>query len=253
MSNVHGSDSLSDWLATPQGQYLLKWEQARFDLMVTNIFGYNAVQIGLPDHQFLGASRISHRFVGAPCGDAQVLTVPYTLPFATSSLDLVLLPHVLEFSHHPHEVLREVERVLVPDGSVIVTGFNPFSLFGVRRALARNKDKPPWSGHYFSVMRIRDWLALLSFETQNGCFGCYAPPMRSEKWIERWAWMDRAGDRWWPVCGGAYMLHGVKRVHSMRLIMPKWRTKAAAKKGLSPIAGRDREVAKTHKTDYKTD
>lgn len=250
MTSVHGSDDWSDWLATPQGQYLLKWEEAKLDAMVADIFGYNAVQIGLPDRPLLRASRISHRVVAARASrHAQVLTEAHALPFATASIDLVLLAHVLEFSRHPHEVLREVERVLVPEGSVIVAGFNPFSLFGLRRALARNRSTSPWSGHYFTAMRIRDWLELLGFETEPSSYGCYAPPMRSTKWIERWRFMDRAGDRWWPVFGGVYVLHGVKRVQGMRLIMPKWRDNAAPKKGLSPIARRDRKVARNlHET-----
>lgn len=250
MSRIHVEDGFSDWLATPQGRYLLQWEQARFDAMVADIFGYNAVQIGLPTHPFLRSSRISFCFASAEQGAAQLLAEPFALPLATASLDLVLLPHVLEFSRHPHQVLREVERVLVPEGSVIISGLNPFSLFGLRRMLARRDNRHPWRGHYFSALRIKDWLALLGFETQSGGFGCFAPPMASAKWIERCAFMDRAGERWWPVCGGAYILQGVKRVQGMRLIMPKWRDNHASKKALSPVARRTRNIAgNTQKTD----
>ncbi len=193
---------------------------------------------------------MSHRFASSVGATAQVLAEPFALPFATSSIDLVLLPHVLEFSRHPHQVLREVERVLVPEGNVIITGFNPFSLFGLRRALARNKGDCPWQGHYFSAMRIKDWLTLLGFETQSGGFGCYAPPVSSDKWLERWRFMDGAGVRWWPICGGVYILQGVKRVQGMRLIMPKWRDNHAEKKGLSPVTRRGRRIAgSAHKAE----
>ncbi|MGL1833854.1 class I SAM-dependent methyltransferase [Rhodocyclaceae bacterium SMB388] len=250
MSSIHVAQTFSDWLSTPQGQYLLQWEQSRFDAMVADIFGYNAVQIGLPAQPFLRSNRISYRLSTAEQGEAQLLCDPFALPLATTSVDLVLLPHVLEYSRHPHQVLREVERVLVPEGSVIIAGFNPFSLFGLRRALARRGASVPWQGHYFSAPRIRDWLTLLGFDTQSGGLGCYAPPMSSNKWIERWGFMDRVGSRWWPFCGGVYMLQGIKRVHGMRLITPKWRDNHASKKALSPVARRTRNLpGNSHKTD----
>lgn len=228
-----------DWLASPQGQYLLRWEQAKFDIMVSDIFGYNAVQIGLPDQPFLRNSRIPYRFHCAEQGEAAALTRAYALPFASASLDLVVLPHVLEFSPQPHQVLREVERVLVPEGSVIIAGFNPFSLWGLRRTVARGDARYPWQGSYLSVLRVKDWMALLGFETQSGSFGCYAPAVTSEKWIARWGFMDKAGDRWWPVCGGAYMIQGVKRVPGMRLLTPNWRTARRTARRLSPIVQRE--------------
>lgn len=250
MSSIHASDDFSAWLQTTQGEYLLGWEQERFDALVADIFGYNAVQIGLPSHPFLRASRISYRFEVDVAGPATLHSEAFALPLASASVDLVLLPHVLEFSRHPHEVLREVERVLVPEGSVLISGLNPFSLFGLRRALSRSGGRQPWRGHYYSAARIRDWLTLLGFDIQPGEFGCHGPPVGSIKWRQRFAFMDRFGRRWWPVCGGAYILHGIKRVQGMRLILPKWRNNHASKKGLSPVARRDRgAMGRTHKTD----
>ncbi|NMG31177.1 class I SAM-dependent methyltransferase [Aromatoleum evansii] len=234
--------SLSDWLETPQGSYLLRWEQAKFDLMVADIFGYNAVQIGLPEYDFLRGNRIPFRFHCARSGDIAVVAEGAALPFASASIDLVLLPHVLEFSRNPHQVLREVERVLVPEGSVIIAGFNPLSLWGLRRLVARRSGSYPWRGQYLSVRRTKDWLALLGFETQAGSFGCYAPAFASTKWLERWGFMDKAGDRWWPICGGAYIIQGIKRVQGMRLITPNWRDARAAAKRLSPVTHRGRQV-----------
>ena len=233
-----------DWLETPQGRYLLGWEQAALDRVVADIFGYYAVQLGLPQVPLLGANRMPHRLCCAPDG-ADVRANAFELPFATGSLDLVLLPHVLEFSPHPHRVLREVERVLVPEGSVVISGFNPFSLWGARRLVAKRTAAVPWTGHFRSAMRIRDWLTLLGFEVQGSAFGAYAPPAGSPSWLERWRFMDRAGPRWWPVLGGSYLLHGVKRVHGMRLITPQWRGNKATAKRLSPIAQRDGSTRKT--------
>jgi SAM-dependent methyltransferase len=250
MLNSHGEDGLASWFATPQGQYVLRWEQARLDAMVADIFGYNALQLGLPHNEFLRTNRISYRFCSAAHGSADILTEAHALPLASASLDLVVLPHVLEFSPQPHQVLREVERVLVSEGSAIIIGFNPYSLWGVRKLLARKKAGMPWQGHYFSASRIKDWLTLLGFETLSGDFGCYAPPLTTAKWLERWRLLDRMGGRWWPVGGGVYVLHAIKRVQGMRLITPNWRDLRAARKNLSPVARRGRGVVgNAHKTD----
>lgn len=227
-----------EWLQTPQGRYLLDWEQDGLDRLVADLFGYHAVQLGLPGFELLRANRMPRRINCGPQG-RDLRCSEYELPFATGSLDLVLLPHVLEFSAHPHRVLREVERVLVPEGSVVISGFNPLSLWGLRRLLARRGAEAPWSGHYRSAMRIRDWLTLLGFEIQESRFGCYAPPLRAPQWLERWGCIDRAGSRWWPVLGAGYLLHGVKRVQGMRLITPHWRGRKAVAKRLSPVAQRD--------------
>jgi len=239
--------SLSEWFAGPQGGYLLAREQQRIDAVVADVFGYNALQVGLPAHDLLRANRIAHRFTCDRNETAVVRADPSELPFATSSIDLVLLPHVLEFSRNPHHILREVERVLVPEGSVVITAFNPFSLYGMRRMCSRGRGNHPWRGHYFSVPRLRDWLTLLGFETPGAAFGCYAPPTSSAGWQQRWQFLERFGQRCWPVCGGFFLLHGIKRVQGMRLITPQWRSTKAAAKQLAPIA-RGRRIAPTNRT-----
>ena len=225
-----------DWLATSQGQYVLAWEKSKFDLLVSDIFGFNALQLGLAQHDFLAANRMPFKF---RCDDRETLNVAvrgasWQLPFASGSLDLVLMPHLLEFEAQPHRILREVERVLVPEGQVIVSGFNPYSLWGVRRKFARGGAPPPWRGQYLSVPRLKDWFALLSFETQAGAFGCYAPPVATE--LQRWRLLELAGNRWWPIAGAAYIIRAIKRVHGMRLITPVWHRQGARAKALAPVA-----------------
>ena len=236
---------LSRWLETPLGRYLMDWERAGLERMVADIFGYRAVQIGLPALDLLAANRMPFRFRCARVGSAAVLAHEFELPFATASIDLVLMPHVLEFSADPHSVLREVERVLVAEGSVVLSGLNPLSLWGVRRLAARADGALPWRGHYRSVMRIKDWLTLLGFEVLECESGCHVPAVSSAAWLERWRFMDRIGARWWPLLGGAYLMHGVKRVQGMRLITPQWRDGKARAKRLSTVAQRNDDTRKT--------
>ncbi|MDR0700967.1 MAG: class I SAM-dependent methyltransferase [Azoarcus sp.] len=234
------------WLQTPLGGYFAAWEQARLDAMLADIFGYNALQIGLADMDLLRANRMPLHICAAraPWPDnsthtrtARVLTEETALPFANASLDLVVLAHVLEFSASPHHVLREVERVLVPEGSVVICGFNPYSLWGCRRR-AHAHGQWPWRGQYFSASRVRDWLLLLGFEMQSSQFGCYAPAVNRPEWLARWKWLDRIGRRCWPVCGAAWIMHGIKRVAGARLIQPSWREKRARAENLSPVVRR---------------
>ena len=215
------AQSLSEWFATEQGGYVLRRERDYFDRTVADIFGYNALQLGLPEHDFLSNSRVPLRFTAGNQPGNAVRLICAELPFASTSLDLVLMPHLLEFAEHPHQILREAERVLMAEGSLILSGFNPFSLWGMHRALGR-KQGVPWNGHFITLPRLKDWLALLGFEVVGGRFAAYAPPFRQQKWLERASFMERAGDRWWAVSGGVYFLHAVKRVPGMRLIKPRW-------------------------------
>ena len=227
-----------DWLTSPAGQYVLNWEQVKHDELVADIFGFNAVQLSLPCHDFLRANRMPFRFRcddGRYDGVSEVRSDLHYLPFANNSIDLVVMPHTLEFDANPHQVLREVERVLVPEGHVIVTGFNPFSLWGARRKLSRREALPPWRGAYLSVPRLKDWFSLLGFEMQAGFFGCYAPAVTQEKWLRRFQFMDAAGDRWWPIAGAVYVVQAVKRQAGMRLITPAWHDRKLRAKALVSI------------------
>jgi SAM-dependent methyltransferase len=243
---------LGSWLRTAPGRYLLQWEQDHLDREVTDAFGFHALQLGLPELEGLRANRMPHRWVACdslhtpeplqlppPPSDLHISTLPPeqpvslrcefdALPFPAASIDLVVLPHALELARDPHLTLREVERVLVPEGRLIVAGFNPASLWGLRqrtgrlaRGLGLGRGRSlylPRAGEFIGYWRLRDWLRLLGFELQGGQFGCWRPPVSTERWLERCAWMDPVGERWWPVLGSVYFMVAVKRVHGMRLV-----------------------------------
>lgn len=192
-----------------------------FDAAVADIFGFNAVQLGMPNVDLLRNSRIPFRCIAAGGGKAALHCEFEQLPLATGSVDLLLLPHILEFSDNPHQVLRDAERVLMPEGHIVISGFNPLSFWGMRRRF-REKRGYPWRGRFISLMRLKDWLALLGLEVVAGRMGCYTPPFTSEQWLSRMRWMDKAGDRWWPMMGGVYFLVARKKVAGMRLIRPQW-------------------------------
>ena len=234
MSRHEASQQAAEWFATPLGQYLLAREQAYFDKAVADVFGYNAFQLGMPGIDLLRGSRIALQCRVDPVGPAGMRADFRDLPIASNSADLVVLPHVLEFSDDPHQILREVARVLLPEAQVMIACFNPWSLWGFRRFFGR-KARYPWNGHFINLPRLKDWCALLGLEISAGRMNCYVPPCASEKWLGRFEFMEAAGDRWWPIAGGVYFLQAVKRVRGMRLIMPKWSDRMAPKKELAPV------------------
>jgi SAM-dependent methyltransferase len=233
-----GRSSLSGWLSTPQGAYVLDWELAQFDSAVDDVFGFRAVQVGLPEVDFLRQNRMPYRFTLALEQGATLAADPLQLPLASQSVDLVALPHVLEGHHNPHDVLREVERVLMPEGQLVISGFNTVSLWRLRQAFTRRRNGAPWDAKFIGVLRLREWLRVLGFELNGGKFGCYAPPFEDEQWLQRFSFMDKAGARWWPVTGGVYVVRAVKRVHGMRIVTPAWRKERARRRALAPVSQR---------------
>lgn len=251
---------LSEFLCSPPGRYVLDWEQRQLDAAVADVFGYHALQLGLPEVDALRENRMQLRFcaadrqLAADANDGErrvaVISRYEELPFATHSIDLVVMPHILEFAADPHQVLREVERVLVPEGHVVITGFNPASLWGLRQFCTRLGASPflPREGRFIALPRVKDWLKLLSFDLARGRYGCYAPSARSAAWIQRWRFLEKAGDRWWPVLGAVYVLTAVKRVRGMRLVGAVWKGKEERARQLTPVATTRIALATTEAT-----
>ncbi len=258
---------LAHWLQSPPGRYLLAWEQAQLDRTVTDIFGFHALQLGLVELEALRANRMPHRWVASeslrepqplalpaldealssllpmPIGQALICDFD-ALPFPSQSLDLVVLPHALELARDPHDTLREVERVLRPEGRVVIVGFNPASLWGLRQSAGRLRQRLggsaplylPSAGGLIGYGRVRDWLRLLGFEVERGRFGCWRPPLRSERGLARLGWLEAAGERGWPVLGAVYLVEAVKRVRGMRLVGLARRLKAAPQAAPAVVA-----------------
>lgn len=240
--------SFDAWLGSTPGKYLLEWEQLRMDKAVEDLFGYHAIQLGLPELNAFKNSRIPNHWLLENHERAALKTELSTqestmikpatelkthlvcafdaLPFADQSIDLVVLPHTLNLVNSPHATLREVQRVLVPEGHMVITGFNPTSLWGLKQKrmhflqrLGMQKTFLPLEpSAMIGYWRLRDWLKLLNLEIIAGHFGCYRPAFKTQKWLERFAWMEHSGDRWWPILGSTFELTVVKRVSGMRLI-----------------------------------
>ncbi len=243
---------MHDWLESPPGLLVRRFEAAALAEHVSDVFGYHAMQLGLPQIDGLQANRMPKRwlalgpsdvFAAAHRGDAltQVACDFTALPFDDNSLDLIVLPHSLEWCGEAASCLREVERVLRPEGRLVLTGFNPLSWWGLRqlrqRLWLRLGGQPtlflPEGGEFIRYQRLRDWLRLLSFEVESAQFGVYEPPFASQVWLDRMAWFAKLGARWWPAFGAVYVVGAVKRVRGSRVIKPALRAAAYA---AAPVA-----------------
>ncbi|MEX2516690.1 MAG: methyltransferase domain-containing protein [Gammaproteobacteria bacterium] len=223
---------LHAWLQGAAGQALLQTEQRRVAGLLADLFGYHIVQLGLPQSQnFIATSRIGHKLIvaadTAETATAEsatgLISAAEALPLQADSIDVLVLAHVLEFTDDPHQLLREVERVLIGEGHVVIIGFNPWSLWGISRALLGWREEPPWCGHFFSALRIQDWLHLLGFQIMHTEKLFYRPPLRNDKLLARLAFMDKLGRYAWPWWGGAHVILAKKRVVQLLPMREVWR------------------------------
>lgn len=203
--------------------------------MLPGLFGYHIVLLGplCPGADLLAASRIRHRIVaGEPGwgGEAGLWARPEALPLASDSVDAVVLAHTLEFAAAPHQVLREVERVLIPEGHVVVLGFHPWSPWGAAWLAGRRRGGP-WGERLLSPVRVRDWLALLGFDVVAERRLLRRPPLPAEGLLLRLRWLERPMARLRPPAG-AYLLVGRKRVLTLTPVRPRWRRRAVTVPGL---------------------
>jgi SAM-dependent methyltransferase len=245
-------DTFDEWLDTPLGRYVVAREQAIFDRVLPDLFGFYALQMGAASIPALRESRITHKFTLAWDTNALVLAEADQLPFAENQFDVIVLPHTLEFQALPHEVLREVFRVLRPEGRLLISGFNPYSLYGIKRYFGRDRSGP-WGGEFISFSRAKDWLTLLGFDIVGGQLDCYNMPAQNEKTLQRLRWLEAAGDRSWPFAGGVYFLHAVKRVAGVRLIKPDWARTSRRKRAGATVPTPTRDGSGVHRDPTPTD
>ena len=214
------------WLRTPLGRSLRAVESALVARALEEVYGLQLLQIGLwgEPGEFLAAARTQRRALASQWARPGVSLVcePSHLGIAPHSVDAVLLPHTLELDPDPHELLREVDRILVGEGHLIVLGFHPRGLWGWRRALARG-GFPPGMCRFVRERRIRDWLALLGFDVLGVRGYLYGVPFNKPRLLGITPGAEAAWGRLWPGLSGAYLLEARKRVFSATPIRPRWR------------------------------
>ena len=218
-----------EWLGRPPGSLILEAERGHLDRILPDLFGYHLVQVGqVAGSALLAGSRILNRSVidldvdTWPSRYPVVCGSPLALPIESDGVDVVLILHVLEFEEEPHKAVREASRVLAPEGHLIITGFNPWSLLGLWRLFLRTGGAPPWGGHFLAPGRIKDWLALLGFDLLVFDFHFFRPPFGSRRLLHRSAFLERRVVPWLSGFGAVYVVLARKRVTTLLRTRPRW-------------------------------
>lgn len=242
------------WLDSPAGQSLIRLEQAWLNDRLQDSFGYRALQVGPSRLDALAMNRMPCRarvsfYQPQPvspeedeAGRNQLVCLPNALPIESESTDLIVMAHCLELIPEPHDLLREAERVLIPDGRIVILGFNPLSLWALHRPNATSLF-PPVEGHWLSLSRVKDWCRLLGLAPEAGACGIYRPFVTHPMWWNRLQWLEPAGARWWPGLGAVYLLVAVKRREGLRMMRAGWKSRRTARSGVvatTRVAGQER-------------
>jgi SAM-dependent methyltransferase len=226
------------WLRTPLGARLYALERKLVSEALAQVFGWQLLQIGLwgDDDGLIGDARTQRKTVLAWHGhrdgrsDPVIRSRTDALAIASDAADAVLLPHTLEYEPDPHEILREVGRVLAGEGHLIVLGFRPFSSWGMRHLFAR-EGFPPGLDRLIGERRLRDWLKLLGFEIVDSRRYLFTLPWGAPQPTSQ-SFMERTGEILWPMFAGGYLIKARKRVYTLTPIRPRWRLRPKVVGGL---------------------
>lgn len=220
------------WYSHGAGVRLAEAEKQELDDILPALHGYHLVQIsdqGLIHN--MSGSLVSHRVLVHPdvslCAPTNKVKANFDcLPFKSESVDVVVLAHILEQVSNPHDILKEVYRVLIPEGHVVITGINPLSCWGAWYHYKKISQKFTSSGHLLGLLRIRDWLKLLDFQVTGGKYFYFKPPILNNKILKKLDFLEKIGSSIWPFFGGGYSIVAVKKIIPLTPIKAKWKTKS---------------------------
>lgn len=222
--------SLEDWFQTAPGRALLASQRPVIEQRIERLFGFHQVEIGVSHRIPVGnPSSLGHKFHVIPTWQPDlpentVISTPDELALDHDSVDLAILHHTLDFSSNPHQTLREASRIIKSSGYLLIVGFNPISLWGLRRLLSRRKPAP-WNNRFLSGHRVEDWLNLLDFKVSQPDYYYYQSPSNKPGLFKHFQWFGNLLNSKVPL-GAYYVIMAQKQVGSRIHVAPRWRRKA---------------------------
>jgi len=232
------------WQDLPNGEVIKKAIEQELAPWWSKFFGYHLIKLGALSSEIeIPDCTINHQVnISIKNNLTDVVGDIDDLPLQEHSVDVCLLSHALEFSLDPHHVVREANRVLIPNGYLVLTGFNPLSLVGLNRLLPYRRNKTPWNEHFFSPMRVKDWLHLMGFEIladQRCLHSNLTGKVGSESLQQKWHTFAK---NYLPALGSVYVIVAKKRVLPLTPIKPKWQIRP----GFQPVKA---TTLRTHKSN----
>jgi SAM-dependent methyltransferase len=221
------------WLGHFPGQSVLNAEKKFLPSLLNQFYGKEVMLIGTPRQQvLLEGSVITKRIMLSPLLNTHRHEYPYSniesglneLPLASGSLDLIILPHVLEYMDNPHQLLAEAMRAIKPEGHIVICVFNPYSMWGLKKWWSK-PDTIPWSGHFIKPSQVKKWLSLADFKLIKHCYTLYQPPVGYEKLFDKLAFLEWLGQKFSVPFGGVYILIAQAKVIPLTPIKLKWTQK----------------------------
>ena len=182
---------LFDWYQTPRGKLIKELEADYIQRAITVSCKQTILQIGGLgwENKFIDCSLYKYYTVldakCLGCNEARKIQAKsYRLPLKSDSVDMIIVPHLLEFDAYRFQTMREIERVLKPEGILLVLNFNPWSLWVRYLYLWDIQWADSWRGHFITRSRLSDWLKLLNFEvTMTSDFYVHSVVSRQGKFI----------------------------------------------------------------------
>lgn len=222
------------WLTRFLGARVLETEHAALSRIYSEFSGKHAVLMGVPNQDVLLTGLILHPVMISPLINKHkhiqaIESDFYNLPIIPGSIDLVILPHTLDFIENPHKLLQEACKIVKPEGDIIILGFNPFSLWGLMKKLAKHKNIP-WNANFLPVNQIIEWLKLADFEIIRKELLFFRPPLTKEKLFKKFQFLEWVGQKCFKPLGGIYLLRAKAKVIPLTPIKLLWKQK------LSPLS-----------------
>lgn len=223
------------WYQSPLGTSLSSTEKKYFDKVLANISGDYALKFNLLNNELLNKCKALHRVYviqnlspnDSTLTKGKIIQCNFNeLPFSCESIDLAIIPHILEFHQNPHLILEEIYHILAPNGKVIITGFNPSSLWNVVKYLKyKSANILPWSGRFIGQRRLKNWLTNLGFSIDSYCTFYFRPPINNSKILKGLFFMEKPSKIFLPQLGACYGLVAVKTVAALPPLQPEPVTK----------------------------
>lgn len=231
----------NQWLSQQfLGTKLLEAEKKQFAALLERHFGKHAGLIGVPYQSslFNATQLLSHTLI-TPLSNHKLGYVEsdlYNLPILTGSMDLIMLPHTLEFIDNPRQLLVEACRIIKPEGLILISGFNPYSLWGLKKKLAKNKPYFP-EANFINARKIINWLKLADFVIEKQKFTLFVPPINNEHLLKKFSFLEKLNGKWFPNLGGVYIILARAKVVPFTPIRLKWKQQLSGVRISTSIPG----------------
>ncbi len=234
MASHSAFPKMDHWIYHPHGRYLLEAERKALTALLPRYFGYHLLQLGGPIHfDLLETSLINHHIrladeVTPGFNGSSVEAEFDELPFLPDSIDLVVMPHTLDRLQNPLSLLKSVYDVLIPEGHLIILGYNTWSLWHLAK-IWRRHDALLQRAQFHGAGQVRRWLNHTGFQIVYHKSVAHRPPVSSERWLKRFLFLEPMGQLLWPHLGAVHLIVAQKRV------VPFTAIRACIKKSVVPI------------------